>query len=163
MPRSQHRTTSRLTTAPAAVAGGNATRLVTVKDVMSKDIKTLERNQTLDVAEALMLASRIRHVPIVEEDGTVVGVVSSRDIFRSALAFALGYGERGRAAVQRLVRIKDIMVEPVVTIGPDAALAEAARLMVDRRIGCLPVIASGKLVGIVTETDMLRQACLGTA
>ena len=55
------------------------------------------------------------------------------------------------------------MVEPVVTIGPDASLAEAARLMVDRKIGCLPVIASGKLVGIVTETDMLRQACLGIA
>lgn len=161
MPRPQHRTTSR--SAAAAAVIGDAPRRLTVKDMMSKDVKTLERNQTLDVAEALMLVSHIRHVPILEEDGTVVGMVSSRDIFRSALAFALGYGDRGRTAVQRLVKVKDVMVEPVVTIGPDASLAQAARLMVDGKIGCLPVIASGKLVGIVTEIDLLRQACLGTA
>jgi CBS domain-containing protein len=162
MPRPQHRTASRaaVSAAPAARAG-DVPRRVTVKDVMCREVKTLERNPTLDVAEALMVVSRIRHVPIVEEDGTVVGMVSNRDIFRSALAFALGYGDRGRTAMHRLVRVKDVMVEPVVTIGPGASMAEAAGLMVEHRIGCLPVIENGKLLGIVTETDILRQACLG--
>ena len=63
----------------------------TVKEIMTKDVSTLGRNDTLDVADDMMTLERIRHLPVLDE-GRVVGVVSQRDLFRSALAAALGYG-----------------------------------------------------------------------
>jgi CBS domain-containing protein len=154
MPRQQHRTAGRSAIAEVKAKG------VTVRDVMTKDVTTLHRNETLDVAEGLMFLSSIRHVPIVDDDGSVVGMLSNRDMFRSALAFAIGYGDKGRTAMQRTIRVKEVMVEPVITIGPGASMAEAARIMVEKKIGCLPVVEGGKLAGIITETDILRQACL---
>jgi CBS domain-containing protein len=129
--------------------------VVTVHDIMSRQLRTLERNQTLDVAEEIMLLERIRHLPVVEE-GRVVGVVSQRDLFRSALAAVLGYGQKAREALLRTVRVKEVMSEPVITIAPSASVQDAARLMVEHKIGCLPVVEGEALVGLVTETDVLR-------
>jgi CBS domain-containing protein len=86
-----------------------------------------------------------------------VGVVSQRDLFRSVLASVFGYGEKARANLLKTIRVKEVMSEPAVTTPPDTLLPEAARVMVDRKIGCLPVVESGELVGVVTETDLLRQ------
>jgi CBS domain-containing protein len=58
----------------------------------------------------------------------------------------------------RGVAVKEVMSEPVVTVAPDASVRDAARLMLERRIGCLPVVDAGVLVGLVTETDLLRSA-----
>jgi acetoin utilization protein AcuB len=85
-----------------------------------------------------------------------VGVVSQRDLFRSALAAALGYGERAQKMLLRTVRVKEVMSEPAITVSPDAAAKEAIRLMLERKIGCLPVVEGHTLIGIVTETDILR-------
>ena len=67
----------------------------TVKEIMTKDVSTLGRNDTLDSADDIMTLGRIRHLPVLDE-GRVVGVVSQRDLFRSALAAALGYGENAQ-------------------------------------------------------------------
>jgi CBS domain-containing protein len=83
-------------------------------------------------------------------------VVSQRDLFRSALAVALGYGEWAQATLLKTLRVKEVMSEPAITISSEAPIKEAARLMIERKIGCLPVIEAGRLVGIVTETDILR-------
>lgn len=129
---------------------------VLVKDLMKKDVTTLGRNDSLDMAEGLMVLGRIRHVPVLDDDGKVVGIVSSRDLFRSALAFALGYGEKGRSSLLKTVKVKEVMREPVFTIGPDATVAQAALVMVEQKVGCLPVVGDGRMVGIVTQTDLLR-------
>ena len=129
---------------------------VLVKDLMVKDVTTLGRNDSLDMAEGLMVLGRIRHVPVLDDDGKVVGIVSSRDLFRSAVAFALGYGERGRSSLLKTVKVKEVMREPVFTIGPDATVAQAALLMVEQKVGCLPVVQDGRMIGIVTQTDLLR-------
>lgn len=129
---------------------------VLVKDLMKKDVTTLGRNDSLDMAEGLMVLGRIRHVPVLDDDGKVVGIVSSRDLFRSALAFALGYGEKGRGSLLKTVKVKEVMREPVFTIGPDATVAQAALVMVEQKVGCLPVVQDGRMVGIVTQTDLLR-------
>ena len=101
-----------------------------------------------------MTLDRIRHLPVLDER-RVVGVVSQRDLFRSALAVALGYGERAQATLLKTLRVKEVMSEPAITISSEAPIKDAARLMIEKKIGCLPVIEAGRLVGIVTETDIL--------
>jgi CBS domain-containing protein len=126
-----------------------------VKDIMAKEVSTLGRNDTLDLADDVMSLERIRHLPVLDE-ARVVGVVSQRDLFRSALAAALGYGEKAQKMLLRTIRVKEVMSEPAITISPEATLKEAAYLMIDKKIGCLPVVEEHTLVGIVTETDILR-------
>jgi len=127
----------------------------TVTDIMTKEVSTLGRNDTLDIADDMMTLERIRHLPVLDE-GRVVGVVSQRDLFRSALAAALGYGENAQKRLLRTLRVKEVMSEPAITVSPEAAAKEAIRLMLERKIGCLPVVEGHTLVGIVTETDILR-------
>jgi acetoin utilization protein AcuB len=89
----------------------------------------------------------------------VVGIISERDLFRSSLAQALGYGDKDTREVMKTLRIKDVMVKQVLSISPEAALRDAVALMVERKIGCLPVVEGDKLVGLITETDVLVQYC----
>lgn len=127
----------------------------TIKDLMTKDVSTLGRNDTLDLADDMLTLQRIRHIPVLDE-GRVVGVVSQRDLFRSALAAALGYGEHAQKKVLRTIKVKEVMSEPAITVSPEATAKDATRLMLEHKIGCLPVVEGHRLVGIVTETDILR-------
>ena len=126
-----------------------------IKDIMVKDITTLGRNDSLDLADEVMTLGRIRHLPVIDE-GRVVGVVSQRDLFKSALAVALGYGETAQKKLLKTLRVKEVMSEPAIMIFPEATIKEAARLMLESKIGCLPVVQGHTLVGLVTETDLLR-------
>ena len=140
------------------MAKGNAKDL-RVRDVMSENPKTLGRNDQLSLADDLMRAERIRHLPVLDEDGKLCGIVSQRDMFRGALAQALGYGTAAQGKVLAMLRVKEVMTTEVITIPPDAALAEAARTMLERKIGCLPVLDGGRrLVGILTESDFVALA-----
>ena len=107
-----------------------------VRDIMTRDPIILGRNDTLDLAEDIMNLGRIRHMPVVDE-GNIVGIVSQRDLFRSALVTALGFGRKTQTAVIKTIKIKEIMTEHVITISPDASVKEAARVMIDKKIGCL--------------------------
>ncbi len=129
--------------------------MLLVGDVMSRGPRTLGRNDRLQVADDLMRTVRCRHLPVVDEDGSLVGIVSQRDLFQSALLRALGYGSRARDQVLSSVVVKEVMTEPVVTSTPDTLLADAASVMVERKIGCLPVVEQGALVGILTEGDFV--------
>jgi len=128
---------------------------LTVRDIMTSDPIILGRNDTLDLAEDIMNLRRIRHMPVVDE-GSIVGIVSQRDLFRSALVTALGFGRKTQTAVIKTIKIKEIMTEHVITISPDVSVKEAARVMIDKKIGCLPVVDGENLVGLLTETDILR-------
>ncbi len=127
-----------------------------VKDVMVKEVATLDVNDELSLANDIMRLGRIRHLPVV--DGTrLAGIISERDLFRTSLAQALGYGTEATRDLMKKLRIKDIMVQNVVTISPETELCEATRLMVELKIGCLPVVEGDLLVGLITETDILTQ------
>jgi len=127
-----------------------------VRDVMSREVKTLRRNDQLTLADDLMKQERIRHLPVLDDDGeAVVGILSQRDMFRGALAHALGYGETAQRRMLGLLVVKEVMTSQVVTVAPDAPLSDAARTMVERKIGCLPVVDGDKLVGILTESDFV--------
>lgn len=127
-----------------------------VKDIMSREVHTVQRNDQLALADRLMRDERIRHLPVIDEAGDVCAVVSQRDLFRGALLRALGYGSRAEDSMLRQVVVKEAMSAEIFTTTPEASLAEAARVMIERQIGCLPVLDAGKLVGIVTETDFVR-------
>ena len=128
---------------------------LTVREMMTTTVATLGRNDTLDLADDLMSMGRIRHLPVLDE-GHVVGVVSQRDLFRSALAVALGYGERAQKLLLKTITVKRVMSEPAISIAPEATVTQATRVMLEHKIGCLPVVEGQTLVGIVTETDILR-------
>lgn len=128
---------------------------VTVRTLMTQNPATLDRNETLDIPDTIMNLGRIRHMPVVE-DGKVVGVLSQRDLFRSALIVALGFGRKTTSALIKTIRVKEVMTKPAITITADAAVSDAARLMIEKKIGCLPVVENEKLIGLITETDILR-------
>lgn len=126
----------------------------TVRDIMSVEVTTLGRNDTLLLAKDIMNLGRIRHFPVVEDD-ELVGVVSQRDLYRASLGTVMQYGEKAQRAFLESVVVKEVMADPI-SIGPDATVGDAARLMMEHKIGCLPVLENDRLVGIVTETDMLQ-------
>ena len=127
-----------------------------VKEVMVKEVATLDVNDELSLANDIMRLGRIRHLPVVD-GGRLAGIISERDLFRSSLAQALGYGGQASRDLMKTLRIKDIMVKGVTTIPPDAEVCEAVRIMMEKKIGCLPVVEGDHLVGLITETDILLQ------
>jgi CBS domain-containing membrane protein len=127
-----------------------------VRDIMIKEVTTLKRNDKLSLAEDIMQLGRIRHLPVLDDDEKLlVGMVSQRDLFRGALARALGYGEHASRKVLDSLFVKEVMSTDVITTTPDTPLVEVARVMMERKIGCLPVVENGRLVGIVTEADFV--------
>jgi len=127
-----------------------------VRDVMTPDVTTLKRNDKLTLADDIMNLGRIRHMPVLDDDEQqVVGLVSQRDLFRGALARALGYSKHAQRKIMDTLSVKEIMTTDVITTSPDTPLVEAARVLAERKIGCLPVVEDGHLVGILTEGDFV--------
>jgi CBS domain-containing protein len=126
-----------------------------VREIMSTDIEVVDRNDNLRTVEERMATKQLRHLPVLEQ-GEVVGMVTQRDLFKAAMSSAMGYGEKAQQAYLQSVRVKEIMVYPVVTVAPDTSVVAAADMMMNRGIGCLPVVEDHQLIGIVTKTDLLR-------
>jgi CBS domain-containing membrane protein len=129
---------------------------VYVRDLMTRDVITLERNEKLLVADDVMRLGRVRHLPIVDSDGALAGIVSQRDLFHSGLMKALGYGTHAQRQSLDMLVAKEAMKTDVTTTTPDTKLADAAKLMFERKIGCLVVLEAGKIVGILTESDFVK-------
>ena len=133
-----------------------------VKELMSREVVTVDRNDDLRMVDDLMAERHVRHIPVLE-DQALAGIVSQRDLFKASMSSTMGYGQTGQRAFLHTVRAKEIMTHPVVTISPDSPISEAADLMLTKGIGCLPVIEDNALVGIVTKTDLLGHLrALGT-
>ena len=94
-------------------------------------------------------------MPILDEQGSVVGIVSQRDLFLSALVRALGFGTSAAEKVLDSLLVKEVMTKDVITTTPDTPLAAAAQLMCDKKVGCLPVVDGDSVVGILTEGDFV--------
>jgi CBS domain-containing protein len=130
---------------------------LTVKDVMTADVTTLKRNEKLTLADDLMNLGRIRHLPVLDDDGKeLIGIVSQRDLFRGALAQAIGYGQYARRKLLETLFVKEVMTTDPTTTTPETPLADAAQVLMEKKIGCLPVVSNGRLVGILTEGDFVK-------
>ena len=126
-----------------------------VKEIMMISPVTLKPGDTLDLANDLISLGRIRHIPVVE-DGELVGLLSDRDLIGAAAAQIFGLKQKSKSALLKSVLIKEVMTKRVITVTSDTKIGDAARLMADKKIGCVPVIDEGTLVGLVTTTDILR-------
>jgi acetoin utilization protein AcuB len=124
---------------------------LTVRDVMSRPPVTIQPETPLAVVLATMRQHEIRHLPVVDADGGFVGIVTDRDLRQASFA-------RFRAMTQafRDLTAQDVMTCAVVTTPPTSTIARAAAMMFERRIGSLPVVEHGQLVGILTERDLLK-------
>jgi CBS domain-containing membrane protein len=129
-----------------------------VSDLMTRDVKTLGRNDSLKSADDILRLGRIRHLPIIDDDGNLAGIVSQRDLFHGGLLRALGYGSHAREQALEGLTVKEAMKTEVVTTRPEETLASAARSMLDRQVGCLVVVDGAKIVGILTESDFVKLA-----
>lgn len=129
-----------------------------VGSVMNRDVSTLGRNDNLLIAEGLMKQGRIRHLPVLSGYGDLCGIITQWDLFRGALLRALGYGSRAEEKILNTVVVKKVMTDDVRTNTPDTPLIEAAKLMMERKIGCLPVVDGDRLVGILSESDFVKLA-----
>ena len=127
----------------------------TIRDIMIAEVTTLQRNDSLQLVKDIMTLGRVRHFPVMDDD-KVVGVVSQRDLYKASLGSVMKYGEKAQRAFLEGIVVKEVMSDPSITIAPHASVQEAARLMMEKKVGCLPVLEGAKLVGIVTETDMLK-------
>lgn len=127
-----------------------------VADVMTRDVRTVGANDPVTAAKALMDSGGFRHVVVVDEEGAIEGVLSHRDLFFAPLAWSIGQGQAAYEKLLNASRVKDVMHGDVATIDATAPLQEAAALMRERKIGCLPVVEGDRLVGVLTEGDFVQ-------
>ena len=130
-----------------------------VRELMSRQVVTIGTADSCREAVARMHKTRIRHLPVLNRDGLLVGVITDRDL-RHYLFSPRVFRDLGATSVDTLfkaVPVAQIMSTDVVATEPDAEVADAARLMVEEKVGSLPVLENGRVVGMLTETDMLRE------
>ena len=132
-----------------------------VLDIMQSKLVTVGIGDRLSVVEDIMTLGGVRHIPVVR-GGELVGVLSDRDVLRASLSNLNGRSADERRAFLHAVEIAKVMSEPPVVIAPEESVVAAARLMVARKIGCLPVVdREGALIGLVTKTDLLKHMAEG--
>lgn len=122
---------------------------------MSRKVVSISADDNLRIVDEIMQLGRVRHLPVVRR-GQLVGVVSQRDLLHASLSNVMGVASEEQTLFLEGVNISQVMSSPPISIGLEAPVQEAARIMASRKIGCLPVIEDGKVAGILTETDLLR-------
>jgi len=104
--------------------------------------------------QELMRQKKFRHLPILDEQGNLVGLVTLRSLLRALPSDMSGFSRFEVSYVLAKIKAKDVMTKDIITINEDVAIEEAARIMADKKIGCLPVCDGGRLVGIITDNDL---------
>lgn len=127
-----------------------------VRDLMSSEPVAVTPDDDLGTLRDLMIDRRIRHVPVVDEEGFLLGLVTHRDLLRASLIEQTRMPTYVQEAVLESIKVRDLMNEGLETVSPDTGIAEAADIMLDGKYGCLPVVEGEKLVGILTESDFVR-------
>ena len=133
--------------------------LVKVRELMSTPVTTLAPTDTLERAEDWMITSRVRHLPVVDDDDVLVGLVSLSDLLAASITWLRDPSGQEDRAAKRNVSVSEIMRRSLETIAPDADAAYAADVFLAQKISCLPVIdEDDHLLGIVTDADFVRLA-----
>ena len=126
-----------------------------VADSMTREVMTLAPEQSLRDAMMLIQRHRIRHIPIVV-DGSVTGMITDRDIRKATPSIHSGATEEEYERVLSETPVSAVMTRDPATVTPQTSIKEVAGLMVQRKYGALPVVDEGRLVGIISQIDLLR-------
>ena len=125
-----------------------------VKDRMTPEPICGKPETPVTEAQELMRENGIRHLPIVDPAGSLVGLVTQRSLLKALPSDVSHFSKFEVSYVLAKIKVKDVMVTDVLTIEEDTAIEEAARIMADESIGCLPVTHGDALVGIITDNDL---------
>jgi acetoin utilization protein AcuB len=127
-----------------------------VKDRMSRSPIVVTDTTPFEDALRLMREKKVRRLPVVNKDGSLVGIVAERDLLYASPSPATSLSVFEVHYLLAKMIVNEVMTKRVITVGEDCPLEEAARIMVDHKIGSLPVVTGGRLVGIITETDIFK-------
>lgn len=127
-----------------------------VGERMTRNPVTIQETASIDDGLHLMRERKVRRLPVVDAAGKMVGIVSDKDLLHAAPSPATTLSVYELHYLLAKLTIKQVMSSPVITVTPDTPLEEAARIMADNKIGGLPVVEGGDLVGIITETDIFK-------
>jgi acetoin utilization protein AcuB len=123
---------------------------------MSKYPLTISPEESLSDAHTYMRDQKVRHLPVVKSDDKMIGLIAEDDLLKAEPSSATSLSVWEIHYLLMEVKVKSVMVKKVITTTEDTPIEEAAHLMLDHKIGCLPVIRDDKLVGIITESDIFR-------
>jgi acetoin utilization protein AcuB len=128
-----------------------------VEDVMSRNVVTLTPEQTLGDAIILLRRDRIRHLPVVEGQ-KLLGIVTDRDVKRATPSVLTGVRKDQYDNSLITITVAQVMTREPITVAGRAPLKSAVEIFINTRVGALPVVEDGQLVGILTDVDILRVA-----
>jgi CBS domain-containing membrane protein len=127
-----------------------------VRDLMTTVVYSLRPQDDVFAVQSLMDEHNIRHVPVVDDDQDLVGLVTMRDVLRVRSPREDDLPLEMREAKLHDMRVEEMMTEDVATVEPDDEIRFAARMMLDNKFGCLPVVQGSRLAGILTESDFVK-------
>lgn len=139
----------------ATLAVGIAFEKITVKEIMSKDLTVVSPTERLVHARRQMLESHVGRLPVVEDEG-LAGMVTSKDLMRAFIDFRKKVPEKYQKSQIKEVLVEDIMSSNPTFTSKDATIADVARVMIETGYNGLPVVEDDNVVGIITQTDILR-------
>jgi acetoin utilization protein AcuB len=127
-----------------------------VRERMTRHPVTIDQDTSVTDALNFMRQNRVRRLPVLDKKGRLVGIVSEKDLLYASPSPATSLSVYEIGYLLSRLKVKEIMTRDVITVDDDCFLEEAARIMVDHRIGGLPVLHDEELVGIITETDLFK-------
>ncbi|MBL9014834.1 MAG: CBS domain-containing protein [Myxococcales bacterium] len=134
-------------------------RPVLVRDIMTSQVVTFFAEQSLPLVEDVMRIHQFRHLPVIDNDRRLLGLITERDLLRGQISVLTGLSEDARRARQEDIKISQLMTRDVWTVTPDTLASHAGQTLLDHRFSCLPVVDQDQvLCGILTERDFLKFA-----
>ncbi|HEY3174911.1 MAG TPA: CBS domain-containing protein [Candidatus Polarisedimenticolia bacterium] len=127
----------------------------TVEELMTRKLLTMDEDQTLREAMAMMQRHRVRHLPVMK-GGRLSGILTDRDVKRATPSLLTGVSQEEFDRVLSETSVSHVMTRNPYTVTPSTSLKDAVKILIDRRFSSLPVVEANKLVGILTITDLLR-------
>jgi acetoin utilization protein AcuB len=127
-----------------------------VKDRMTSNPVTIRTDTNLKEALDLVRGSPFRHLPVLDENGDLVGIVTEKSLVYASPTSSTTLSVFEVDYILSRTKVGQVIQGDVITVGPDLPIEEAARVMIDHRIGCLPVVEDRKLIGIISDTDIFR-------
>lgn len=128
-----------------------------VSDYMTKSPICVSEDTSVTEARAIMAREKINKLPVLDKNSNLVGIITKNDLAKAGPSAATTLDIYEMGYLLSKLKVEKVMIKKPVTVSPDEVIEEAARIMADKEIGCLPVVQDGILVGIITESDIFKQ------